>query len=440
MLDAFRKTPLPITLAILSFISPTELSLVVGDLRLSAHRVVFLIFIPFALYRLALRPDCRLKLYDVPFFGLAIWQIFAFTYHGGQAGFIFGGSAALESLGAYAIARAYIRDLETLQAAMRIVFYSIVLAALIALLDTLTGTHFIHELLRKALGGPPLPPVEFRKGIVRAASTFDHPIHYGTYCAAMFALIWMCEPKKTWRYVRAAGIGVAAFLAMSSAPLLSLSVQCAMMAWNRFTVAIPFRVQITLAVLVGLYLGVLLVSNRPPVQILISVATFDPWTGYYRMLIWEYGLENVWGSPWVGIGLADWERPKWMYSSTIDAYWLVLALRTGIPAFLLVASGIIMICYGVVTRGRGSRDPLRRRISAGWLISLIGICLLGATVHYWNVPHALLYFVLGLGSALADTKRVKSAASQLAQPMRPRHPSFIRPQGRPSLPGAALPA
>ena len=339
MLDAFRKTPLPITLAILSFISPTELSLVVGDLRLSAHRVVFLIFIPFALYRLALRPDCRLKLYDVPFFGLAIWQIFAFTYHGGQAGFIFGGSAALESLGAYAIARAYIRDLETLQAAMRIVFYSIVLAALIALLDTLTGTHFIHELLRKALGGPPLPPVEFRKGIVRAASTFDHPIHYGTYCAAMFALIWMCEPKKTWRYVRAAGIGVAAFLAMSSAPLLSLSVQCAMMAWNRFTVAIPFRVQITLAVLVGLYLGVLLVSNRPPVQILISVATFDPWTGYYRMLIWEYGLENVWGSPWVGIGLADWERPKWMYSSTIDAYWLVLALRTGIPAFLLVASG-----------------------------------------------------------------------------------------------------
>ncbi len=35
MLDAFRKTPLPITLAILSFISPTELSLVVGDLRLS---------------------------------------------------------------------------------------------------------------------------------------------------------------------------------------------------------------------------------------------------------------------------------------------------------------------------------------------------------------------------------------------------------------------
>jgi hypothetical protein len=440
MLDAFRKTPLPITLAILSFISPTELSLVVGDLRLSAHRIVFLVFIPFALYRLALRPDCRLKLYDIPFFGLAFWQVFAFTYHGGAGGFAFGGSSALESLGAYAIARAYIRDLDTLQAAMRIVFYSIVLAALIALLDTFTGSHFIHGVLRDVLGGPPLPPVEFRKGLVRAASTFDHPIHYGTYCAAMFALVWMSEPQRTWRYVRAIGMGVAAFLAMSSAPLLSLCLQCAMMAWNRLTISIPFRAQISLAILFGLYVGVLLVSNRPPLQILISVATFDPWTGYYRMLIWEYGLQNVWDSPWIGIGLADWERPKWMFSSTIDAYWLVLTLRSGIPSFLLVASGIFMIGYGVVKRGRGSRDAQRRRMSAGWMISLIGICLLGATVHYWNVPHALLYFVLGLGGALADPKRVKSAATQMAVPVRRRHPSFIRPHSAGDLPGAALPA
>ncbi len=70
----------------------------------------------------------------------------------------------------------------------------------------------------------------------------------------------------------------------------------------------------------------------------------------------------------------------------------------------------------MVKRGRGSRDPLRRRMAAGWMISLIAICLLGATVHYWNVPHALLYFFLGLGSALADPKRVTSAATALARP------------------------
>ncbi len=440
MLDAFRKTPLAISLAILSFISPTELSLVIGDLRLSPHRVVFLVFLPFAIWRLLTRPDCRLRLYDLPFFGLAVWQTLVFAYHTGQPGFVYGGSWALESLGAYAIARAYIRDLETLQATLRVIFYSIILAALIATLDTLTGSFFVHETLRKILGGDPMPAVEFRKGLARAASTFDHPIHYGTYCATMFALLWMSEPDPKWRYVRAVGLAVAAVLAMSSAPLLSLGVQLGLMTWNRYTRAVPMRTQITLAILFGLYLGVAMVSARPPLQLLISVATFDPWTGFYRMMIWEYGLENLWGSIWLGIGTADWVRPAWMFSPTIDAYWLVLPLRTGVPAFLLVVTGIFMIGYGVVRRGRNARDPLRRRMAAGWMMSLIAICLLGATVHFWNVPHALLYFFLGLGGAIADPKRVAQAVSRAAQPVRRRHPSFIRPERGVALPGGALPA
>ncbi len=179
----------------------------------------------------------------------------------------------------------------------------------------------------------------------------------------------------------------------------------------------------------------LFVSNRPPIQLLITGATFDPWTGLYRMMIWEHGLTNIWESPWLGLGLADWERPKWMVSSTIDAYWLVLPMRSGIPAFLLLATGIIMIARGVVARGTRAKDFLRRRASMGWMISLIAFCLLGATVHFWNVPHALLYFFLGLGSALADPRRVTAAvpaASRAARAAPPsRHPSFIRPLGGP---------
>jgi hypothetical protein len=440
MLDAFRRTPLPVTLAIFSFISPTEFSLEISDLRLSLHRVVFLVFIPFAVWRLLTRPDCRLQAYDIPFFGLAIWQTFAFSYHDGSSGFVFGGSWALESLGGYIIARAYIRDLETLQAAVRVVFCSIVVAGLLAMLDTLTGSYFIHEKLRQLLGGGPVPQVEFRKGIVRAGSTFDHPIHYGTYCASMFALVWMSEPEKTRRYIRAVVIAVAAMLSMSSAPLLSLGMQGGLMVWNKATASMTLRTPITLAIIAGLYVGAALVANRAPLQILISIATFDPWTGYYRMLIWEHGLENLWTSPWIGIGTADWERPKWMASSTIDAYWLVLPLRAGIPAFLLLVTGIGLIGYRVVKRGRNSTDGLRRNMSAGWMMSLVAICLLGATVHFWNVPHALFYFFLGLGGALADPKALKRAIAPNAQSAR-RHPSFIRPPRAAAFPvGGSVPA
>lgn len=441
MTDAFRKTPLPVVLAILSFIAPTEISLVVGDLRLSPHRLVFLLFLPFALYRLAMRADCRLHLYDLPFFGLACWQTFVFTYHAGNAGFAFGGSLALESFGAYAIARAYIRDLETLRATLRIVLYSVVLAGAIAVLDTLSGSQFVHAVLRSVLGGEPLPPIEYRMGLVRAYSTFDHPIHYGTYCATMFALLWMSEPRRLWRIVHAAGVAVAAGLALSSAPILSLALQGGMMGWNTVTRSIPYRAQLSLAILVGLYIGAELVASRSLLQIIISIATFDPWTGYYRMLIWEYGLENLWTSPWLGIGMEDWERPRWMVAATIDSYWLVLTLRSGLPAFLLVATGVVLVGRGVVKRGRTARDPLRRNMAAGWMISLVAISFLGATVHFWNVPHALFYFFLGLGSALADPRPVRSAASALVRPIRRRHPSFIPAAPRPALPpGAALPA
>ena len=41
---------------------------------------------------------------------------------------------------------------------------------------------------------------------------------------------------------------------------------------------------------------------------------------------------NVWKYPLLGIGLGEWERPAWMFSSTIDAFWLVIMIRTGVPA------------------------------------------------------------------------------------------------------------
>jgi O-antigen ligase len=214
--------------------------------------------------------------------------------------------------------------------------------------------------------------------------------------------------------------------------------QGGLMIWNRATASMSLRTPITLAIIAGLYVGAALVANRAPLQILISIATFDPWTGYYRMLIWEHGLENLWTSPWIGIGTADWERPKWMASSTIDAYWLVLPLRAGIPALFLLVTGIGLIGYRVVKRGRNSLDGLRRRMSAGWMMSLVAICLLGATVHFWNVPHALFYFFLGLGGALADPKALKRAVAPKSPTAR-RHPSFIRPRRDAAFPGGSVP-
>jgi hypothetical protein len=388
------------------------------------------LLLPFALTRLARRADTQIRSFDAILLIFATWQIAIFSYHSGQEGFVFGGSLALEILGGYAIARAYIRDVETLRSSLWFLLLTITLTAGIALLDTMTGRYFIHDVLRSVLGGPPMGESDYRMGLLRAGSTFDHPIHYGSFCAAGFALIWCAEPTRTRRMVRGAMVAFATFLSLSSAPRLSLGLQITMLSWEYWSRGLAMRMHVTLAVLAGLYIGISAVASRSPLQLFITGMTFDPWTGIYRMLIWEHGLTNVWASPWTGLGLGEWERPQWMISSTIDSYWLVLAMRSGIPAFLLLAVAIVLLMRAVLKRGTRSKDRERRRLSTGWMISLIALCLLGATVHYWNVPHAMFFFFLGLGGVLADPKRVKS---RVPRPRPVRHEAYQSPYGQEAL-------
>ena len=410
------RVPVPIILLVLSFLCPTEFSAYLGDLRLPPHRIVLILFFPLALYRIATRRDTRFRAFDACFFLYAAWTVGIYTYHSGQEGMVYGGSLALESLGGYLIARAWIRDWGTFQATLNLLAVAIFTAAVFAVLDSIYGNYFIHNALRTFIGGDPMPPVDIRMGLVRAASVFDHPIHYGTFCAALFALFWFSETRTTRRLQRACLLGVATMLGLSSAPLLCIGLQIAMIAWEYVTRGFALRTHITLAILTGLYLGASFVTSRPPLYILITSATFDPWTGFYRILIWEHGLNNVWASPWTGLGLADWERPQWMVSSTMDAFWLVTTMRSGIPAFLILALAIVLIGRAVLKRGVRSRDRALRRLASGWMISLIAFCTIGATVHYWNVLHAFFFFFLGLAGWIADPKRTASRQTRAAPP------------------------
>ncbi|MBS0242730.1 MAG: hypothetical protein JSS20_11180, partial [Proteobacteria bacterium] len=133
--------------------------------------------------------------------------------------------------------------------------------------------------------------------------------------------------------------------------------------------------------------------------------------GFYRLMIWENGLANVWANPFVGLGLNDWERPLWMVSSTVDAFWLVIAMRGGLPALLLLVTGIGLMIRGVVRRLRKA-DARRQALARGWIISLIALALVGCTVHYWNVPFAYLFFFVGLGGCLADPRKGRVTARE----------------------------
>ncbi|MFV0367592.1 MAG: O-antigen ligase family protein [Hyphomicrobiaceae bacterium] len=443
------RVPIPVVIVLLSFLCPTEFSLEIVGLRLPPHRFALLLLLPFALTRMVLSKEIRIRSFDVLFILYGLSVIAAYAYHAGQAGFIYGGSLALEAVGGYCIARAFVRTTEQLRATMRAFMVAIIVAALFALPETLFGHLFTHDLLYKLTGYYHPVGVQTRLGLTRAYGTFDHPIHYGTFCAALLAMFWFVERRTVKRRINAVIMAGATFLGLSSAPILCLGLQGGMLAWDRVTRTIRNRITLTLVAIAGLYVAMSLISSRSPVAIIATGMTLDPWTGFYRLLIWDYGLDNVWANPWVGIGLANWARPWWMISETIDAFWLVTAMRQGIPSFLLLVLAIVLLAQQVVKHRMRHADPTVPRIAMGWMMSLIALCLVGATVHYWNVLHSFLFFFIGLGAWIGDPMRTTLASFSKAErnaparntdrtkpgpkPLNWPEPIYGRPYGHPGL-------
>jgi len=434
MLATLKSTPLPVTLLVLSFLCPFELSIYIADLRLPPHRIALLLLIPIALTHIAVRRDIRIHAFDIVFVLYNLWTLAVFTEHTpDSSGFVFGGSLALESLGAYSIARAWIRDRTSFLAALRFLALAVFALLLIALPETLFGHHFSHDLLQAVTGVEVPRKIETRLGLTRAYGTFDHPIHLGTFSATLLSLVWFATRSRKLRYKRAAIVALATFTALSSAPILCLFTQIGLIAWDRATRGVAGRITITLTSIAALLLIASMFSNRSPFAWIATGMTLDSWTGYYRLLIWEHGLENVWAHPWFGIGLDDWKRPWWMVSSSVDAFWLVLTMRTGVPAFLLLATAIILLLWSTARLGGQSRDVLIRRATKAWVMSLLALALVGCTVHYWNVLHAFFFFFLGMAGWIADPKPAR-VRRKTGQRRRMRHiiPTMSYPLPQPA--------
>ncbi|MCB1483977.1 MAG: hypothetical protein KDJ17_03695 [Hyphomicrobiaceae bacterium] len=428
MKSKIKRAPWPVLLLIASFLCPTELSLYIAGLRFPPHRVALFILFPIAILRLASQNGLKVRGFDIFFILFNVWTVAIYMYHeGGQPGLVYGGSQALESLGGYLVARAWIRNEMELRATLKALGWAIFFAAMIALPETLLGQIFTHNILHQLTGYYHPIGVEQRLGLTRAYGVFDHPIHYGTFCATMAAMFWFAERTTAARFKKAGLLTAATVLGLSSAPLLCLGLQGGMLAWDKITRGFKARAKITLLIIVGLYIGASLVSTRGPIAIMATSMTLDPWTGFYRLQIWENGMNNVWMYPLTGLGLGEWERPDWMFSSTIDAFWLVIMIRTGLPALLLLVISLTLLFRAVNKRGLKSKDPKLRNMARGWTMSLIALSMVATTVHLWNVPFTFFFFFLGTAGWIADPVRVRVKAKKPATSKQDAMPGFPAP-------------
>jgi hypothetical protein len=121
----------------------------------------------------------------------------------------------------------------------------------------------------------------------------------------------------------------------------------------------------------------------------------------------------------------------------MDNFWLVMAVRYGIPGFLLIASGYLLALWQIGRRNLGG-DLMLENQRRAWMFTFVGLTFTLCTVHVWTNIYSFVFMAFGAGmwfiTATPDTETAGSEAgtadSRRRGPVYAR--SFPKPENAPA--------
>lgn len=397
--QAMGKLPLPVMLYLLGIAIPVGVR--VGPLAMTSIKALLIALILPITFRLATGAYGRIHATDILFFLHILWSGVALAVNNPDQVVEQLGSVGIEFIGAYALGRAYIRSSDDFAALCRWLMLIVLCLFPLALFETVTGRPILVEIIRKVPGVFSVEPVspDKRMGLERVQGIFAHPIHFGLFCSVVLSLVFVGLRDQTrliWRWAGSAIVGFSGFLALSSGALLAILLQMGLFGWSYTLRAIRWRWWAMVGLFVLAYIAIDVMSNRTPIKVFMSYATFSAHTAYWRSIIFDWGMVNVWKHPWFGLGLNDWERPSYMISGSMDNFWLVMAVRYGIPGFITIALGYGWAVAEIMARnlGQTGRVMLFRR---AWVFTFLGLAFTLSTVHVWGNVYSFVAFMFGAG-------------------------------------------
>jgi O-Antigen ligase len=404
--------PLPVILYLLCVVLPIGFK--AGPLAMTSLRVLLLVMVLPLLARLLLGRYGRVFLTDYLFLAHVGWMAVALMQNNPDRMVEQVGSLGIEFLGGYVIGRAYIRTPEAFAALSRWVILLVCCTMPFAVYESQTGKPIILELIRSLPGVETVAKVrpDPRWGLQRAQVVFAHAIHYGLFCSVAFSLAfvalngWIGTAK---RWILSGLIAASGFLALSSGALLAFVLQMSLIAWAAAFARLKWRWWLLVGMFCLAYVIVDIFSNRTPMRVFMSYATFSAHNAYWRSIILEWGLMNVWDNPIFGIGLNDWVRPWFMHSGSMDNFWLVMAVRFGIPGFLLLAAGFVLPIYYIMRRDFAS-DRILTQFRRAWIFTFLGLSFTLSTVHVWTNIYSFIFMMFGAGMWLILAQPTDGAA------------------------------
>jgi len=356
--------------------------------------------------RLGIRlPDVGLLLYST-------WAVIAlFAAHGVPGAIQPSGILIPETMGAYLLARRFIRNSHDFLRMVLVITAVILSLSPFAIYEWITGSKPILQALSTIFPTVEITFMTPRWGFWRVQGPFSHSIEFGLFCTSVIALTHLAlghDRSIASRWFLSGSVAGTAFLSMSSAPLFCLLLQVMLIGYNSMLAHYNRRWTILWCIAFLGYLVVLLGSNQSVVKFFISHFTFDAQTGWYRIAIWDHGSASVLNHPYLGIGLANWARPRWMASDSVDNFWLLTAMRYGIPAVILLFGSCLWMTLAIV-RAK-SADKATENCRLAYLMCLTTFLFVGATIHFAHATYAWFMFILGSGAWLLDGSRAAATS------------------------------
>lgn len=414
------RLPVPVLLYLLAVVIPVQFHL--GPLSLNGVRLILLILIIPLSVQLMMGKFGRIFWTDILFVLHIFWATVSLGVNNPDRVIESIGSTSIEFIGGYVLGRAYIRDVETFTSLIRVLGIIIVAILPIAFYEAFTGRALVLETIRRIPGLTSFPTVFDlpRMGLDRVQATFPHPIHYGLFASVGFSLylVGLKDIVSTpVRYVISALIGLSVFLSLSSGALLSIILQIGMISWAWILKPVRYKWLVLFGVFAALYVMIDLLSNRSPMRVFMTYATFSPHNAYWRAAIFEWGMYNVWNNPIFGLGQNDWVRPTWMHSPSVDNFWLLAAMRYGIPGFAFLAIGYLIALWQVGRRNL-NQDIRLQQFRRAWMFTFVGLTFTLATVHVWSIVYSFVFFMLGAGIWFTSVKVEGPVTTVMAEPGR----------------------
>ena len=387
-------------LFIISIFIPVEFHYLLGSLRIETYRVILGLALVVSIINIRQVLE-KADFVDILLGAFIMLATASLMYnHGPQKGLESSGILAIEVLGSFYLARLFITTPK------RYYFvnlgFVIILSVMVffSIYEALAKHRVLHDWATMITGNNSLDyrlytHYYIRFGIMRTTNLFAHPILYGTIGAIFFpfAILLVLNKFKWINFGRALALLIGMITTLSSAPLLAVVFQGATAMLAHYWQGAK-RLWSSLAFFAfASFLLINALSNRGFFAILISYLTFNPVTGYYRMLQWEHSMDDIADNPVLGIGLHDWSRPEWMNSS-IDSFWLLVTMQHGVFAgFILLFCSFYAVfnVLGVLHK----HHPAVKWMVSSWIMASMSLILIGFTVDYFGKIQPMFFFVLG---------------------------------------------